>query len=237
MALLPPSFLSSSPATVRSARTGAVKEASAGLVRPAAQRGHGPARLDGTRARATVADKVMKSGETAGHGNGLPTRRPHGKRSAQARSWKPGRRRQPSGARERWKPVRGETRQAARCATRTTARPAISQVAGDARTSTPKKQQDQDEHTQGIVGLMRRLSGRSGGVQGRQACAAGIARRAFPWRQAQRAAPRQGRVGITPRRQDAGWIPQPASKAMTSPASSAHRGRTCPKVRWAGRTR
>ncbi|MDV6903765.1 hypothetical protein FA566_01945 [Pseudomonas aeruginosa] len=35
---------------------------------------------------------------------------PHGKRSAQARSWKPGRRRQPSGARERWKPTRGETR-------------------------------------------------------------------------------------------------------------------------------
>lgn len=47
-------------------------------------RGHGPARLDGTRARATVAVKVMKSGETAGHGNGHPTRRPHGKRSAQA---------------------------------------------------------------------------------------------------------------------------------------------------------
>src|SRR3546814_6234346 len=66
LALLPPSFLSSSPATVRSARTDAVKEASAGLVRPAAQRGHGPARLDGTRARATVAVKVMKSGETAG---------------------------------------------------------------------------------------------------------------------------------------------------------------------------
>ncbi|AWE71117.1 hypothetical protein CSC32_3015 [Pseudomonas aeruginosa] len=35
-------------------------------------RGHGPARLDGTRARATVAVKVMKSGETAGQGNGLP---------------------------------------------------------------------------------------------------------------------------------------------------------------------
>jgi hypothetical protein len=35
-------------------------------------RGHGPARLDGTRARATVADKVMKSGETAEHGNGRP---------------------------------------------------------------------------------------------------------------------------------------------------------------------
>ena len=35
-------------------------------------RGHGPARLDGTRARATVAVKVMESGETAGHGNGHP---------------------------------------------------------------------------------------------------------------------------------------------------------------------
>ena len=35
-----------------------------------------------------------------------------GKRSAQARSWKPGRRRQPSGARERWKPEGGETRAA-----------------------------------------------------------------------------------------------------------------------------
>ncbi|MDB0573660.1 hypothetical protein LBW59_23200 [Ralstonia solanacearum] len=40
-------------------------------------------------------------------------RRPHGKRSAQARSWKPGRRHLPSGARERWKPVRGETPQRA----------------------------------------------------------------------------------------------------------------------------
>lgn len=35
LASLPPSFLSSSPATVRSARTDAVKEASAGWVRPA----------------------------------------------------------------------------------------------------------------------------------------------------------------------------------------------------------
>ena len=35
-------------------------------------RGHGPARLDGARARATVADKVMESGKTAGQGNGLP---------------------------------------------------------------------------------------------------------------------------------------------------------------------
>src|SRR3546814_9774003 len=65
LALLPPSFLSSSPATVRSARTDAVKEASAGLVRPAAQRGHGPARLDGTRARATVAVKVRSEEHTS----------------------------------------------------------------------------------------------------------------------------------------------------------------------------
>ena len=36
-------------------------------------RGHGPARLDGTRARATVADKVMRSGKTAGHDNGHHT--------------------------------------------------------------------------------------------------------------------------------------------------------------------
>ncbi|BFO05925.1 hypothetical protein KNHN1_43030 [Pseudomonas guariconensis] len=48
-------------------------------------RGHGPARLDGTRARATVAVKVMKSEETAGHGNDPSTSRPHGKRSAQVR--------------------------------------------------------------------------------------------------------------------------------------------------------
>ena len=72
-------------------------------------RGHGPARLDGTRERATVAGKVMKSGETAGQGNGHPFVPTARKRSAQARSWKPGRRRQPSGARERWRPDRGET--------------------------------------------------------------------------------------------------------------------------------
>ena len=43
---LPPSFLSSSPANRRAGAALAVKEASAGLVRPAATRGHGPARLD-----------------------------------------------------------------------------------------------------------------------------------------------------------------------------------------------
>ena len=44
----------------------------------------------------------------------------------------------------------------------TTARPAISQVAGDAQTSKPNRQQDQNEHTQGIVDLVRMLPGRSG---------------------------------------------------------------------------
>jgi len=48
-------------------------------------RGHGPARLDGTRPRATVAVKVMKSGETAGQGNGRPYVQTARKRSAQAR--------------------------------------------------------------------------------------------------------------------------------------------------------
>jgi len=43
-------------------------------------RGHGPARLDGTRPRATVASKVMESGKMAGQGNGPFQRRPHGKR-------------------------------------------------------------------------------------------------------------------------------------------------------------
>jgi len=44
----------------------------------------------------------------------------------------------------------------------TTARPALSQVAGDAQTSNPNGQQGQDERTQGIVDLLRMLSGRSG---------------------------------------------------------------------------
>ena len=35
-------------------------------------RGHGLARLDGTRIRATVASKVMESGKTAEQGNGHP---------------------------------------------------------------------------------------------------------------------------------------------------------------------
>ena len=42
---------------------------------------------------------------------------------------------------------RGETPQAARCATRTTARPAISQVAGDAQVSARNAQQSHAEPT------------------------------------------------------------------------------------------
>ena len=69
---LPPSFLSSSPAKNRASEGRAVKEASAGLVRPAAQRGLGPARLDGQAPRATVAGKSDELGErrTAANGPG-----------------------------------------------------------------------------------------------------------------------------------------------------------------------
>ncbi|PWD73985.1 hypothetical protein DF213_10065 [Dickeya dianthicola] len=35
-------------------------------------RGHGPVRLDGTRSRATVASKVMESGEMAGQATAFP---------------------------------------------------------------------------------------------------------------------------------------------------------------------
>ncbi len=113
-----PEFIAQRP---RSARTRAVKEASAGLVRPAGSRGHGPARLDGTRERATVAGKVMKSGRRLDKTAALCADRTASRRWA--RSWKPGCRRPPSGARERWKPEGGETPQAARCST--TARPAM----------------------------------------------------------------------------------------------------------------
>lgn len=72
----------------------------------------------------------MKSGETAGQGNGHPFVLTARKRSAQARSWKPGRRRQPSGARERWGPDRGEAPQGVRCAARQ--RDRLCFLAGDA---------------------------------------------------------------------------------------------------------
>ena len=72
-------------------------------------RGHGLARLDGTRPRATVASKVMESGETAGHGNGRPC--VPNRTQAQARRpriWKPGRRRQGCGRLADASPVRDE---------------------------------------------------------------------------------------------------------------------------------
>ncbi len=71
-------------------------------------RGHGLARLDGTRPRATVASKVMESGKTAGHGNGRRDVQTVRKRSAQARSRKPGRRRQGCGRLANASPVRDE---------------------------------------------------------------------------------------------------------------------------------
>ncbi len=46
-------------------------------------RGHGPARLDGTRPRATVASKVMDSGKMAEQATARSSRRPH---ASEARS-------------------------------------------------------------------------------------------------------------------------------------------------------
>lgn len=71
-------------------------------------RGHGLTRLDCTRPRATVASKVIESGETAGHGNGRGDVQIARKRSEQARSWKPGRRRQGCGRLANANPVRDE---------------------------------------------------------------------------------------------------------------------------------
>ena len=75
-------------------------------------RGHGLVRLDGLRPRATVADKVMELGKTAEQATAgffVPTAR-QAQRAGPDRG--PGRRRQPSSARERWKPEWGETRAA-----------------------------------------------------------------------------------------------------------------------------
>lgn len=62
-----------------------VKETSAGWVRPAATRGHGPARLDATAARATVAGVVMKEGKTDALALRPRTAPPHASVSAQRR--------------------------------------------------------------------------------------------------------------------------------------------------------
>ncbi|KAG1452708.1 hypothetical protein G6F57_015890 [Rhizopus arrhizus] len=160
--------------------------------------------------------------------------------SAQARSWKLGRRRQPSGARERWKPDRGET-------------PRRLDAQHDSATGhLPGGRGRPDFKTEWTTGSGRARAGhrgsavdavwpirrsRVGDVQGRQVCAAGIARRAFPWRQAKRVARRKGREGIRPSRQDAGWIAQPAPTAKSSSADSALRAHSDHKARWAGRNR
>ena len=138
-------------------------------------RGHGPARLDGTRPRATVASKVMDSGKMAGQatarssrrphasesaqrrrregrsgaagsvvskgrqaqrgGDGLHSRSPEGKRSAQDRIKEPGRRRQPSTARERWRPEGARRHGWLDAQARQRGRPCL--LAGDAQTPRP----------------------------------------------------------------------------------------------------
>lgn len=67
-------------------------------------RGHGLARLDGTRPRATVASKVMKSGEMAGQATARVVCRLHASEARRPGAEKPGRRRQG------WKPKWGEPR-------------------------------------------------------------------------------------------------------------------------------
>ena len=209
-------------------------------------RGHGPARLDGTRPRATVASKVMESGKMAGQATARSTadrsaseaRRPEaGSRAGGVSRAARGNDGSPTGARRR----RGLDAQHDSATGHVF-------LAGDALTSMPDEHHAQDgPHAQSIEELpllleLRLVYGRSGAAgsaafEGRQACAAGIGRRAFPWRQAKRGAPRQGREGFRPSRQDAGWIPKPASTASTSSADSARRARTAPKVRQVGRTR
>ena len=209
-------------------------------------RGHGPARLDGTWPRATVASKVMESGETAEQATAILCA---DRMASEARRPGSGSRAGDVSRAERGNdgsPTWGETPQVARCAARQRDRPCF--LAGDAQTAILNEHHAQDgPHAQSIEERpllleLRLVYGRSGAsgsavFEGRQACAAGIGRRAFPWRQAKRAAPRQGREGFRPSRQGAGWIPKPASTAKTSSADSARRARTAPKARQVGRTR
>ncbi len=92
-------------------------------------RGHGPARLDGARKRATVADKVMESGKTAGHGNG----RLHVLIARQAKRAGPKLEAGPQASVERSEGTmearRGETLQGVRCTARQRDRPCF--LAGD----------------------------------------------------------------------------------------------------------
>ena len=183
----------------------------------------------------------MESGKTAGHGNGLP----HTPTARQAKRAGPDLEAGPEASAERSEGTM-EARQG-RDAAGGSMRNAHDSATG--HVSWPG--------THGLQGSMHKLMRQSSGnrfgsdcrgladpalpvrrsLRGAKHRAVGIARRTFPWRQAKRAAPRKGRVGITPSRQNAGWIPIPASTAMTSPAGSAHRARTAPTARWAGRTR
>jgi hypothetical protein len=132
-ASLPPSFLSSSPTTVRRAWTGGRQgnKRWVGATRRRS-RGHGPARLDGARPRATVADKGMKSGKADRQATGAALAQTPRKRSAQARIEEPGRRRKPTEGRER-RQLGGGRDALAGSMRSTTARPGHVWWAGDAR--------------------------------------------------------------------------------------------------------
>ena len=153
-------------------------------------RGHGPARLDGTRPRATVASKVMSSGKMAGQATAPSTADRTASASAQARSCKPGRRRQPNGVRERWKPYRGETPQGARCEARQRDRPSPRWPGTPGLQRWMSKMPRTDAMSQASGSwlycfLRQWLCGRAGAAgsaisRGAKLRAAGIARRASP---------------------------------------------------------
>lgn len=117
------------------------------------------------------------------------------KRSAQARSWKPGRRRQPSGARERWKPARGETRAARLDAQHDSATGYVSWP------ETPMQLRrcsvDLRWWKNGLCGFGIAAPTQPGrrSCRGAKRSAAGIARRAFPW-SASRSAQAHRAVGV-----------------------------------------
>lgn len=185
----------------------------------------------------------MKSGETAGQGNGHPCVPTARKRSAQARSWKPGRRRQPSGARERWKPVRGETPQAARCEARQRDRRCF--LAGDAHAVVEMQRGSSVVDKQPLRHRYCRAGAAGAAVlQGRQAKRGGDVPQALPLEcKRQRAAPQarsrrhQGaaeKKGAPPRRAAHRMAPG----AISSQSSSATaRSRRVRRRRTAGRPR
>jgi hypothetical protein len=118
----------------------------------------------------------------------------------------------------------------------TTARPAISQVAGDAQPSKPinNKIRTSTRGHRGSAAAVWPIRRSRSAVQGRQACAAGIARRAFP-RQAEGA-------GIAPRGRDARERPAtPQGRVRRRPsrpaAHRAHRRSTASRRGTTGRAR